>query len=119
MHALDVATHQRSGVDDGNARALAQGAGLKEEEKVESNLRLALHEAVVGEPDGELLAHVLADVAEEEGLQVAVTGSVEEDKDAHYFGVRHAVLAIAALLSWNINEVFFQFWLKNLAEFIE
>jgi len=41
VHALDVAAHQGSGVDDGNACALAQGAGLQEEEQVERHVRQA------------------------------------------------------------------------------
>ena len=57
--------------------------------------------------------HVQADVTEVEGLQITVAGGVEEDQDGHDFRIRHVGLAVAALLSWNINEVFFQFWLKN------
>ena len=108
-----MAAHQGSGVYDGDARALAQGACLQEEEQVERHLRLTLHEAVVREPDGELVAHVQADVTEVEGLQVTVVRGMEEDKDGHDFSIRHAVLAVAALLSGNLNEVFLQFWLKS------
>ena len=44
--ALDVAGGERRGVDDGDSRALAQGAGLLEQQQVRPDLRLALHEAV-------------------------------------------------------------------------
>jgi hypothetical protein len=52
-------------------------------------------------------------------LTVMVMGGVEEDKDGHDFHIRHAVPTIAALLSRDVNKVFFQFWLKYFAEFIE
>lgn len=63
---LDVAGHQGRGVDDGYARALAQGAGLEEQQQVKPHLSLTLHEAVVGYGIGEILAHVLADIAQVE-----------------------------------------------------
>ena len=61
---LDVAGHQGRGVDDGYARALAQGTGLEEEQQVKPHLSLTLHEARVGYGIGEILAHVLADIAQ-------------------------------------------------------
>lgn len=61
---LDVTGDNRRGVDDGYARALAKGAGLKEKQQVKPHLSLALHEAVVGYGIGEILAHVLADIAQ-------------------------------------------------------
>ena len=63
---LDVAGHQGRGVYDGYARALAQGAGLEEQQQVKPHLSLTLHEAVVGYGIGEILAHVLADIAQVE-----------------------------------------------------
>ena len=63
---LDVTGDNRRGVDDGYARALAEGAGLKEEQQVKPHLSLALHEAGVGYRIGEILAHVLADIAQVE-----------------------------------------------------
>ena len=38
MHPLDVARHQRRGVYDGNARALAQEAGLKNQQQMKRHL---------------------------------------------------------------------------------
>ena len=76
---------------------------------MQGHLRLTLHEAGVGKPDGEILVHVQADVTKVEGLQVTEAGGVEEDQNGHDFRIRHAALAVAALLSRNINEVFFQF----------
>ena len=61
---LDVAGYQGRGVDDGYARALAQGTGLEEQQQVKSHLSLTLHEAGVGYRIGEVLAHVLADIAQ-------------------------------------------------------
>ena len=72
VRPLDVAARQGGGVDDGDARALAQGAGLQEQQQVQRDLRLALDETIAGEVVGELAAHVLADVAEIESLQVTV-----------------------------------------------
>ena len=61
---LDVTGDNRRGVDDGYARALAEGAGLKEEQQVKPHLSLALHEAGIRYGVGEILAHVLADIAQ-------------------------------------------------------
>ena len=61
--ALDVAGGNGRGVDDGYTRTLAQGAGLKENQQMDSHLRLTLHEAVIGYGMGKVLAHVPADVA--------------------------------------------------------
>ena len=61
---LDVAGDNRRGVDDGYACALAEGAGLKEKQQVKPHLSLTLHEARVGYGIGEILAHVLADIAQ-------------------------------------------------------
>ena len=87
---LDVAGHQGRGVDDGYARALAQGARLEEQQQVKANLCLTLHEAVVGEPVGELTPHVLADIAKVEGLEVAEMTCVEQHEYGHDLAVRHA-----------------------------
>lgn len=61
---LDVAGYNRRGVDDGYACALAEDAGLKEEQQVKPHLSLTLNEAGVGYGIGEILAHVLADIAQ-------------------------------------------------------
>ncbi len=61
---LDVAGDNRRGVDDGYACALAEGAGLKEEQQVKPHLSLTLNEAGAGYGIGEILAHVLADIAQ-------------------------------------------------------
>ena len=61
---LDVTGDNRRGVDDGYARALAEGAGLKEEQQMKPHLSLALHEAGIRYGVGEILAHVLADIAQ-------------------------------------------------------
>ncbi len=61
---LDVAGYQGRGVDDGYACALAEGAGLKEEQQVKPHLSLTLNEAGAGYGIGEILAHVLADIAQ-------------------------------------------------------
>ena len=37
----------------------------------------------------------------------------------HDFSVGNAAFAVAAALSRHIQEVFFEFWLKNFAEFVE
>ncbi len=63
---LDVAGYQGRGVDDGYACALAQGTGLEEDQQVKPHLSLTLHEAGVGYGMGEILAHVLADIAQVE-----------------------------------------------------
>ena len=87
---LDVAGHQGRGVDDGYARALAKRARLEEQQQVKSHLCLTLHEAVVGEPVGELTPHVLADIAKVEGLEVAEMTCVEQHENCHDLAVRHA-----------------------------
>jgi len=47
-------------------RALAQGTGLKENQQMDSHLRLTLHEAVIGYGMGKVFAHVSADIAQVE-----------------------------------------------------
>lgn len=66
VHPLDVARNNRSRVDDRDACALAEGAGLEEQQEVRSYLGLAFHETVVSNRVGELLAHVQADIPEVE-----------------------------------------------------
>jgi hypothetical protein len=63
MHPFDMAGHQRSGVNDGDARAFAQRARLKEQQQVEAHLGLTLYETVVGDDMWELPPHVLAYIA--------------------------------------------------------
>ena len=119
VHPLNMARYQRSGVDDGNARALAQGAGLKEQHEVKSHLRLTLHEAVVGDGAGEFLLHVLADISEVEGFQVAETLCVKQDKYCHHLAVGKEARTVAATFSWHVKLMFFQFRRKIFAEFVE
>ena len=88
--ALDVAGDQRRGVYDGNTRALAQGACLQEQQQMEGNLRLALHETVVGDGVWELLAHVLAYVTEIKRLEVTEMTCVEQHEYGHDLAVGHA-----------------------------
>ena len=59
-----MADGQWRGVYDGDASALAQSACLKEQQQVHPHLRLALHEAVVGDGVGELRTHMLADIVQ-------------------------------------------------------
>ena len=87
--ALDVAGDQRRGVYDGYARALAQGACQQEQQQVEGNLRLALHETVVGDGVWELLAHVLAYVTEIRRLEVTEMTCVEQHEYGRDLAVRH------------------------------
>ena len=61
---FDMADGQWRGVYDGDASALAQSACLKEQQQVHPHLRLALHEAVVGDGVGELRTHMLADIVQ-------------------------------------------------------
>ena len=61
---FDMAGDQRRGVYDGDTNALAQSACLKEQQQVHPHLRLALHEAVVGDGVGELRTHMLADIVQ-------------------------------------------------------
>ena len=63
VHPLDMAGHQRSGVNNGDASAFAQGACLKEQEQVKPDLGLALYETVIRDDMRKLFAHMLADVA--------------------------------------------------------
>lgn len=61
--AHDVAGGNGRGVDDGYTRALAEGAGLKENQQMDSHLHLTLHQAVIGYGMGKVRAHVPADKA--------------------------------------------------------
>ena len=63
VHPLDMAGHQRSGVNNGDASAFAQGACLKEQEQVKPDLGLALYETVIRDDMRKLFAHMLADIA--------------------------------------------------------
>lgn len=119
VHPLDMAGHQRSGVDDGDTRAFAQGACLKEQEQVKPDFGLALYESVVGDYSGELFAHVPADVAQIERFQIAEVTDVEQDEDGHDFTVRHASRTVPMPLPIDGNRTFLQFRLKIFAEFVE
>lgn len=88
--ALDVVGDQRRGVYDGYARALAQGACLQEQQQVEGNLSLTLHETVVGDGVWELIAHVLAYVTEIKRLEVTEMTCVEQNEYGHDLAVGHA-----------------------------
>ena len=99
VHPLDVARHQRCGVYDGNASTLAQGAGLKEQQQVKGHLCLPLHETVVGDRMGKFLAHMLADVTEVEGLEVAEMHGVEQHQYRHHLAVGKAAWTVATPLA--------------------
>ena len=88
MHPLDVAGYQRSGVDDGDARALAEGTGLEEQQKVQPHLGLTFDEAIVRDGVGELLAHVLTDISEVERLEVVEMLRMEQHEYCHHLAVR-------------------------------
>ena len=116
---LDVAGDQGRGVDDGNARALAKGAGLQEDQQVDADLRLTLHEAVIGYGMGEFLAHVLADISQVERLQVTETVGVEQDEDGHDLTVGHLAGTVTMPLARFMKCMFFQLWGEIFAEFVE
>src|SRR5574344_342132 len=78
VHPLDVARHQRSRVNNGDARTLAQRTGLQEQQQVKGHLCLTLYETVIGHRMGKFLLHMLADIAEVEGLQVAEMPGMEQ-----------------------------------------
>ena len=63
---FDVEGGNRRGIDDGYTRAPAEGSGLKEDQQMDSHLRLTLHKTVIGYGMGKVLAHVLADIAQVE-----------------------------------------------------
>ena len=119
MHPLDMTGHQRRGVYDGDARTLAQGARMEEQQKVETHLSLTLYETVVGDNPREFLAHMLTDVAQIERLQVTEVTGVKQDEDGHDFAVGHASWTVAMALVRDGNGAFLQFRLKIFAEFVE
>ena len=86
-------------VYDGKASALAQGAGLKEQQQVKGHLCLPLHETVVGDRMGKNLAHMLADVAEVEGLEVAEMHGVEQHQYRHHLAVGKTARTVATPLA--------------------
>lgn len=116
--ALDVAGCQRRGVDDGDARALARGACLEEQQKVYAHLSLTLHETVVGEPEREFLAHMLAYIAQIEGFQVAEVAGVEQHEYRHDLAVRHEARTVAMALARHILCVS-STRVQNISEFVE
>ena len=119
VHPLHVARDQRRGVYDGDARALAQGAGLEEQQQVKGHLRLALHEAVVRNGMGKFLTHVLAHVSQIERLQVTETLRVEQHQYRHHLAVRQAAGTVAMPLAGDFQLMFFQLGSKKIAEFVE
>ena len=119
VHPLDVTRHQRRGVYDGNASTLAQGAGLKEQQQVEGHLCLPLNETVVRDRMRKFLLHVLADIAEVEGLQVAEVPGVEQYQYRHHLAVGETAWTVAAALAGAVYQMFFQFRSKIFAEFVE
>ena len=119
VHPLDMAGHQRSGVNNGDASAFAQGACLKEQEQVKSDLGLAFYETVIRDDMRKLFAHMLADVAQIERFEVTEATGMEQDEDGHDFAVRHASGTVTMQLTGGGNRTFFKFWLKIFAEFVE
>jgi hypothetical protein len=116
---LDVARHQRCGIDDGYARAFAQCACLEKKQQVKPDRSLPLDKAVVGQAVGKFLAHMVAYVAEVERLEITVLHCMVEDKDGHNFAVRHAAWPVATAFITGVQRVFLQFRGEILAEFIE
>ena len=92
--------HDTSGVESMmEMPVLAQGAGLKEQQQVKGHLCLPLHETVVGDRMGKFLLHVLADVTEVEGLEVAEMHGVEQHQYRHHLAVGKAAWTVATPLA--------------------
>ena len=66
---------------------------------MKGHLCLPLHETVVGYRVGKFLLHVLADIAEVEGLQVAKMPGVEQYQYRHHLAVGETAWTVAAALA--------------------
>ena len=115
--ALEAAGNYRCGIDDGNACTLTQGAGLQEQQQVQAQATLSLHEAVVRQHRGKFGPHVLAHMHQVERLQVAETLHVEQHPDSHYLAVGHQAWAIAVAFAVR-KDVFFELRGKKFAKFV-
>ena len=117
--ALDVTGNDWRGVYDGYSRAFTQCASLEEQQQMQAHLCLTFHESVVGYRVWKLPAHVLAYIAQVEGLEVSVAFRVKEYQNGHYLAVREPAGAVAMPFARFGNQVFFQLWGKKLAEFVK
>lgn len=84
---FDVACRQWGRVNDGYTGTFPQGTGLEKEQQVGAYLHLPLDKTVVGERTGEFLMHMLANIAQIEGLELAEAVGVEYDQYQHDFAV--------------------------------
>ena len=66
---------------------------------MKSHLCLPLHETVVGYRVGKFLLHVLADIAEVEGLEVAETLGMEQYQYRHHLAVGKTAWTVAMPLA--------------------
>lgn len=63
--------------------------------------------------------HMLADIAQIEGLEVSEAMSVEQNQNGYDFTVRHAGRTVTVPLAGYLKCMFFQFWSKILAKIVE
>ena len=87
VHPLDMAGHQRRGVNDGDARTLTQSARMEEQQQVEADLGLTFHETVVGHCIGEIRPEMLPDEEQVVVLEVAERAELERYQDGHDLAV--------------------------------
>ena len=67
----------------------------------------------------EVTTHMLADIAQIEGLEVSEAVSVKQDQNGHDFTVRHTVSTVTVPLAGYLKRMFFQLWSKILAKIVE
>ena len=98
VDALVAADAHRRGVDEVDARALAQQHLLDEDQQRQGHFPLQFHEPVVRHGLGEEVAPVLAHIPKVKVLQATVPFHVEGYEDGHHLGIRHAVGLVAVAL---------------------
>ena len=111
---FDVAGRERCGVYDGYACALAEGASLQEQQQVDGDRSLSFNKTAVRQSVWEILAHVVADVAEVKRLEVAMSHEVEEHEYSHHLAVRHLARAVAVSLVRAFGHALFSTGLRFL-----
>jgi hypothetical protein len=84
-----MATAQRGGVNERDARALAQAHHLDEDGQRNANLPLQLHETIIGNSVRKISLHMLLNIKNIEAFQILERPAVKQDQDGHHLAPGH------------------------------
>ena len=115
-----VVTHPNGGgINDRDARAIAQTTVVEKQIKFERNHLLTFHNAIVREYDGKVLSPLFADHLGVESLECSVARKVKEDETGDNFAVAHLKSTISPLFSVFADRFFLELRFNLLTEFVD